>query len=45
MSNNEGIFDNEQQWRIGRDNPHDLHVISHASLSLARLDQASHWLV
>jgi hypothetical protein len=45
MRNNEGILDNEQQWRIGRDNPHGLHGISHASLLLADLDQASHWLV
>ena len=45
MSNNEGILDNEQQWRIGRDNPHGLHEISHASLSLASLDQGSYWLL
>jgi hypothetical protein len=35
MSNNGGI---------GRDNPHGLHVFSHACLSLVDLDQASHWL-
>ena len=45
MSNNEGILDDEQQWKIGRDNLHGLHGISHASLSLAILDQASHWQV
>ena len=45
MSNNEGILDNKQQWRIGRDNPPGLHEISHASLLLVDLDQVSHWLI